>query len=297
MPASRRSMNTSSRKEPYPSSHADAPICPIHGKPAIYVEEDKENASPNTKRQRKDSVNDSDKSTSNNKSSKKPSGPAAASKEPDRSNLPDSYLDIPLEEIKGEVPVYEDVGRIASSSRFIALTKSMQATQIRRKLNKLVASKAKIPGSDKKWSQASLADEMQTIAQNHHPIKTYNNHVGNEGPKVNSVRRFLKNTGVMGGGDSAPYYYGNMLLEKLRIWNGEKKTTAREKAEKEYVLATYQQQLPSNLLLIDILTDAHGKIRHTFICFCCLVNASRTLWLLIRVANAWLMRFVLVFQI
>ena len=40
----------------------------------------------------------------------------------------------------------------------------------------------------------------------------------------------------MGGGDSESYYFGNMLLEKLRIWNGEKKTKARENAEKEYVL-------------------------------------------------------------
>ncbi|KAF1960842.1 hypothetical protein CC80DRAFT_489088 [Byssothecium circinans] len=38
----------------------------------------------------------------------------------------------------------------------------------------------------------------------------------------------------MGGGDSEVYYYGNMLLEKLRIYKGEKKTKAREKAEQEY---------------------------------------------------------------
>ena len=37
----------------------------------------------------------------------------------------------------------------------------------------------------------------------------------------------------MGGGDSESYYYGNMLLEKMRIWTGEKKGKAREKAEEE----------------------------------------------------------------
>jgi hypothetical protein len=37
----------------------------------------------------------------------------------------------------------------------------------------------------------------------------------------------------MAGGDSETYYFGYMLLEKMRIWNGEKKTKAREKAEKE----------------------------------------------------------------
>lgn len=37
----------------------------------------------------------------------------------------------------------------------------------------------------------------------------------------------------MGGGESATYYFGTILLEKLRIWNGEKKTTARENAEKK----------------------------------------------------------------
>jgi hypothetical protein len=30
------------------------------------------------------------------------------------------------------------------------------------------------------------------------------------------------------------YYRANVLLEKLRIWKGEKKTKAREKAEQQY---------------------------------------------------------------
>jgi hypothetical protein len=37
----------------------------------------------------------------------------------------------------------------------------------------------------------------------------------------------------MGGGDTKTYYFGNILLEKLRIFNGEKKTPARLKAEAE----------------------------------------------------------------
>ena len=35
-----------------------------------------------------------------------------------------------------------------------------------------------------------------------------------------------------GGGDSPCYYWGNALLEKLRIYNGEKKSKSRLEAEK-----------------------------------------------------------------
>jgi hypothetical protein len=41
------------------------------------------------------------------------------------------------------------------------------------------------------------------------------------------VTQFLKKSGGMGGGDSETYYYGNMLLEKMRIWSGEKKSKTR----------------------------------------------------------------------
>jgi hypothetical protein len=53
------------------------------------------------------------------------------------------------------------------------------------------------------------------------------------GPGVQTLTKFLKMTGGMGGADTKSYYYGNMLLEKLRIWNGEKKTAARIMAEAE----------------------------------------------------------------
>ena len=36
-----------------------------------------------------------------------------------------------------------------------------------------------------------------------------------------------------GGGDSPCYYWGNVLLEKLRIHNGEKKSKPRLEAEKQ----------------------------------------------------------------
>lgn len=37
----------------------------------------------------------------------------------------------------------------------------------------------------------------------------------------------------MGGGDSPAYYWGYVILEKLRIWEGGKKPKAREEAENE----------------------------------------------------------------
>jgi hypothetical protein len=77
------------RVEPYPTKEGKRP-----GNPT--TEADKENQSPPT-------------------NSKRPvQNKTLSSKEPDRSNLPSSYLDITLEEIGGEVPVYEDV-RDASS--------------------------------------------------------------------------------------------------------------------------------------------------------------------------------------
>ena len=65
-----------------------------------------------------------------------------------------------------------------------------------------------------------------------HSIRTYNGE-NNDGPSVPALDRFLHNQGLMGGGDSASYYWGNMLLEKLRIWNGEAKSASRKKAEAE----------------------------------------------------------------
>lgn len=73
---------------------------------------------------------------------------------------------------------------------------------------------------------------MCEIAQRHHAIETTAG-VRNTGPSAKALTAFLKKSGGMGGGDSESYYYGTMLLEKLRIWNGEKKSKPREKAEAE----------------------------------------------------------------
>src|SRR4051812_36339655 len=79
-----------------------------------------------------------------------------------------------------------------------------------------------------------MAAEMQKISENHHPIKSHNG-LGAGGTGVGSLSKFLKKSGEMSGADTEPYYWGNMLLEKLRIWNDEKKSKAREAAEKKYV--------------------------------------------------------------
>jgi hypothetical protein len=73
------------------------------------------------------------------------------------------------------------------------------------------------------------------MASKNHGIKTHNGYWNDEGPSAPALTRFLNNTGKgkMAGGDSASYYWGNMLLEKLRIWKGDKKTPARLRAEKE----------------------------------------------------------------
>ncbi|KAH7070998.1 hypothetical protein FB567DRAFT_598256 [Paraphoma chrysanthemicola] len=116
------------------------------------------------------------------------------------SDLPASYLDIPLDEIQGEVPIYEN------------------ASAIRRKLNKLLETKAKIPGTTKTFNKTTMSKELCAIADRHHAFET---HQGMEttGPSVAALTRFLKQSGGMGGGDGKTYYLGNMLLEKLRIWN------------------------------------------------------------------------------
>lgn len=108
-----------------------------------------------------------------------------------------------------------------------------QAAAIRRKLQSLIDRKVHVPGTNKPFNKTSLSKELQAIAERSHPVKTYQHNVSSGGPSPQALARFLKKSGGMGGGDSEAYYFGNMLLEKLRIWNGEKKTKAREKAEVE----------------------------------------------------------------
>ncbi|KAH6621694.1 hypothetical protein C7974DRAFT_396985 [Boeremia exigua] len=142
----------------------------------------------------------------------------AASAHPD---LPDSYLDIELEEAIGffgdiEVPCYEN------------------AATVRRKLNTLVGSKVQIPGTNKVFNKTNLSNALCEIAQEHPLIIPSSAGTRSEGPSVRALTTFLKKSGNMAGGDSQTFYYGTMLLEKLRIWNGEKKSKAREKAEDEF---------------------------------------------------------------
>lgn len=129
--------------------------------------------------------------------------------EPDRGD----WRDIELDEIRGEVPCYDD------------------ASTVRRKLKKLLDSKANIPGSSKKWSQASMSAEMQELEQRG-PAVEYNTNAVN-GPTTRSLGNFMKKTGKMGAGDSPCYYWGYVLLEKLRIYNNEKKSKPRMTAEEE----------------------------------------------------------------
>jgi len=69
-----------------------------------------------------------------------------ASKQVKQPKQPDhnrgDYRDIPLDGVKGEVPCYDD------------------AATVRRKLKKLLTEKTTIPGTSKKWNQASMTDEM-----------------------------------------------------------------------------------------------------------------------------------------
>ncbi|KAL8680052.1 MAG: hypothetical protein Q9186_003732 [Xanthomendoza sp. 1 TL-2023] len=120
------------------------------------------------------------------------------------------FRDIPLEEHLGEVPCYDD------------------CTTVRRKLNKLLTDKQNIPGTNKKWTQAGMSKEMEGLEYRMGAVEYHKNSIG---PSVRSVGTFLKKTGKMGGGDSPAYYWGYVLCEKLRIWEGTKKTKSREDAE------------------------------------------------------------------
>lgn len=123
---------------------------------------------------------------------------------------------ISLDETLGEIPCYDN------------------AAAVRRKLKKLLADKDLIPCSDgkKRWTQASMNAEMEQLERQDGAVE-YNRN--SNGPTVRTLGAFLKKTGNMGGGDSPSYYWGYVLCEKLRVWEGGKKTKAREEAEVRYV--------------------------------------------------------------
>ena len=116
--------------------------------------------------------------------------------------------------MKGEVPCYDD------------------ASTVRRKLNKLLAEKATIRGTRKAWNKTSMAAEMEGLEKRGPPVEYSGNFIG---PSVSSLGTFLKKSKSMGGGDSPCYYWGYVMLEKLRIYDGQRKTKTREQAEQEYV--------------------------------------------------------------
>lgn len=98
-------------------------------------------------------------------------------------------------------------------------------------MKSLIEKKVKIPCSDKTFNQTTLSKELQEVAKRTYEVWCANYQMSSGGPSPRSLSNFLKKTGSMGGGDSESYYFGTILLEKMRIWNGEKKTAARKKAE------------------------------------------------------------------
>lgn len=104
------------------------------------------------------------------------------------------------------------------------------AATVRRKLGRLLSDKSTIPGTDKTWSQASMAAEMQELENRGHPVVYHRN---SSGPSPRSLSKFLKTSGQMGAGDSPCYYWGYVMLEKLRLYNGGKKSKSRLEAEEK----------------------------------------------------------------
>ena len=130
-------------------------------------------------------------------------------------NAPQSdWRDIPLDEVKGEVPCYE------------------QASAVRSKLNRLIRDKVQIPGTTKRFSQASMEAEMQQLLARSHVVPCQKNG-NNPNPSARALGNFLKRSGQMGGGDSPAYYWGYVMLEKMRIDEGKKKSKARLEAEQK----------------------------------------------------------------
>ncbi|KAL8940257.1 MAG: hypothetical protein Q9216_002911 [Gyalolechia sp. 2 TL-2023] len=148
------------------------------------------------------------------KTKSKPKPKSKSSKPSSDPNI--DWRDIELEQQLGEVPCYDN------------------ASIVRRKLKNLLQKKSEIPCQDnaqKKWTQVSMANEMLKLEERDGPVTPAQSNCN--GPSARSLGIFLKKTGEMAGGDSACYYWGYVLLEKLRIYNGEKKSKSRLEAEDE----------------------------------------------------------------
>ncbi|KAL2056931.1 hypothetical protein ABVK25_002670 [Lepraria finkii] len=124
----------------------------------------------------------------------------------DKSTNKGDYRDILFDEVNGEVPCYDN------------------AATIRRKFKILLEDKSTIPGTSKKWSQASMAAEMQELETRSHLVEYIKNTIG---PSARSLGNFIKKTGQMGEGDSPYYYWSYVMLEKLRIYNGRRLSRTR----------------------------------------------------------------------
>ena len=70
------------------------------------------------------------------------------------------------------------------------------AATIRRKLKKLLEDKSTIPGTSKKWSQASMAAKMQELETRSHLVEYNKNAIG---PSARSLGNLMKKSGQKGG--------------------------------------------------------------------------------------------------
>ena len=109
--------------------------------------------------------------------------------------------------------------------------------------------KIPVPGS-KTFNKSSMACEMLELDRQDGPV--HYEGLNAVGPTASALTKFLKKSGQMGGGDSPCYHWGYVMLEKLRIYEGKKKTKTRLEAEQEYVQASHllsltMQQTPGYL--------------------------------------------------
>ena len=75
-----------------------------------------------------------------------------------------------------------------------------------------------------------MVAKMQELETRSHLVVYNKNAIG---PSASSLGNFMKKSGQVGGRDIPYYYWGYVILEKLRIYNGEKTSKPREKAEQE----------------------------------------------------------------
>ena len=209
-------MPKAARKSTSSSSSCSEPYSKTSPKNKSKSTEDKENVNPNHYTTSKSS-----------RSSSKPS--ISSSKKSNPTSDLSHWRTIPLEVKAGEIPCYDD------------------ASTIRRKLKKLVESKEPIPGGEggeggegksgegkkgkeRKWSNTTLADEMRALEEEMGAVRATDPD-RSAGLNAGQVGKFLKKGGRMGGGDSPVYYWGNVVLEKLRVAGGERKGKGRVEAE------------------------------------------------------------------